>query len=236
MNNLELLNANGLDESFSQAGGVAKEKVETEASVVKSEKSVKDLGDGFYLESIWNGKRKRLFKKFIDGTVLYGIKIDKDGNVPLGEKEIVDLGGGKKVDRNKLIPYPKDKGFTKGDIEGNYYYFPELPDFKKNKIAELEKLQADTLKAKQAQVDAENKSAAERAKAKKEAEDAEKKFQLQKAEAEAKAKSEEVKLAEQNRLKDESESKSKNRKILLIGGGVLVALSVGFFMWKKFKK
>jgi hypothetical protein len=235
MNNLELLNANGLDESFSQAGGVAKEKVETDASI-KSEKKVKDLGDGFYLDSILDGKRKRLFKKFIDGTVLYGIKIDKDGNVPLGEKEIVDLGGGKKVDRNKLIPYPKDKGFTKGDIEGNYYYFPELPDFKKNKIAELEKLQADTLKAKQAQVDAENKSAAERAKAKKEAEDAEKKFQLQKAEAEAKAKSEEVKLAEQNRLKDESESKSKNRKILLIGGGVLVALSVGFFMWKKFKK
>jgi hypothetical protein len=235
MNNLELLNANGLDESFfSQAEGVEKEKVE---GSVKREKNVKDLGDGFYLEdSIFGGKRKRLFKKFIDGTVLYGFIIDKDGNVPLGEKETVDLGGGKKVDRAKLIPYPKDKGFTKGDTEGNYYYFPELPDFKKNKIAELEKLQANTLKAKQAQVDAENKSAAERAKAKKEAEDAEKKFQLQKAEAEAKAKSEEVKLAEQNRLKDESESKSKNRKILLIGGGVLVALSVGFFMWKKFKK
>jgi hypothetical protein len=233
MVDLELLNANGLDESFSQAGGV--EKVETEASV-KSEKDVKDLGNGFYSESILGGRKRRLFKKFIDGTVLYGIIIDKDGNVPLGEKETVDMGGGKKMDRNKLIPYPKDKGFTKGDTDGNYYYFPELPDFKKNKIAELEKLQADTLKAKQAQVDAENKSAAERAKAKKEAEDAEKKFQLQKAESEAKAKAEEVKLAEQNRLKDESESKSKTKKILLIGGSVLVVLAVGFFMWKKFKK
>lgn len=165
------------------------------------------------------------------------------------KKDINEFAGKEKL----FIPVPTDKGKVHGDGEGNYFYFPELPEFIKAKIAELEKLKKEADEKQAAKIAAENKSAAEREKAKKEADAAEKKFQLQKLEAEKKAKEEErktkeaeakriatekeaeIKLAEQSRLKSETESKAKTKKMLIIGGSV-AALVVGFLLWRKFGK
>lgn len=259
---LDVSNIDGLDESlldnYSNFSLAAVNSVDT--------KQREEIGDGFFItiSSSWIGKNiPNLSKKYIDGTIQKGLLIDASGNVPLGEMETVDLGGGAKKIARKLIPYPKDKGFVKSNGKGQYFYFEELPELVKNEIARLNKLQSDAAAAATAIKDAQNKSAAEQEAARKQALEADRKFQLQKAESEQKAKEAEakrvaaekdaeVKIAEQRRLQGETEAqtklrlaeteaqsketeaKAKTKKAMIIGGSVL-ALVAGFFIWKKFR-
>jgi hypothetical protein len=187
----------------------------TDESFINAEAAVKavdtrqreEIGDGFF--KVGNN----LYKKYIDGTIQTGLLIDASGNVPLGETETVDLGGGAKMDRKKLIPYPKNKGIIKADGKGNFYYFEELSDLVKGEIARLNKLQSD-------------KSA-----------EANRKILLQKAEsdkAEAKKVIAESKLAETDAQSKEAEAKAKTKKAII--GGSVVVLVAGFFIYKKFSK
>jgi hypothetical protein len=266
---LDLSNIEGLDESlldnysnFLTIADAAKaaQSQSVAASLGASSKG-KDLGDGFFLREGFMGG---LYKKYIDGTNQRGFLIDGSGNVPLGEMETVDLGGGVKRITRKLIPYPKDKGFVKSDGQGKYYYFEELPELVKNEIARLNKLQSDAATAAADLKNAQNQSAAEQEAKRKQALEADRKFQLQKAESEQKAKEAEakrvaaekdaeVKIAEQRRLQGETEAqtrlrlaeteaqskeeeaKAKTKKAMIIGGSVL-ALVAGFFIYKKFSK
>jgi hypothetical protein len=203
-------NSNGIKEQFGQC---------EEINV--------DIGDDFFIKKCKDNSNvkltKRLFKKYIDGTIQEGKIINSEGKILLRIEN-----------KNKVFDfYPKDKGFTKSDGSGNYFYFEELPQLIKDNIAKLEKLKSDAEKAKQSQIEAQKKSDAEKAKAKQLADEAERKFQLEKAEAEAIAKQSEAKLAEQKRL--EAELQSKNKKIMIIGGIILVSV-VGFVIWKKLKK
>lgn len=240
---LDLSNMSGLDDSLLQnySNTIGKE--------LKKSLIVKELGNGFFKKDGF----KNLSKKHIDGTIQEGKLIDTiDNKIVVGyEKKVI--GNNKEELVAIKEDYPKDKGVVQGDGEGNYFYFPELPEFIKAKIAELEKLKKEADEKQAAKIAAENKSAAEKAKAKREADAAEKKFQLQKADAERKAKEEErkakeaeakrvatekeaeIKLAEQSRLKSETESKAKTKKMLIIGGSV-AALVVGFLIWRKFGK
>lgn len=264
---LDLSNIEGLDESLLDNYSNFLFRDRTVAKAVQSQsQDVEEIGDGFFIKNPSNflfGK-KNLSKKYIDGTIQIGLLIDASGNVPLGEMETVDLGGGAKKIARKLIPYPKDKGFVKSNGKGQYFYFEELPELVKNEIARLNKLQSDAADAAAALQNAQNQSAAEQEAKRKQALEADRKFQLQKAESEQKAKEAEakrvaaekeaeVKIAEQKRLEGETESqtklrlaetdaqskeaeaKAKTKKAMIIGGSVL-ALVAGFFIYKKFSK
>lgn len=246
---LDVSNMDGLDESLLDSYSNFIDNIKNEVDLVNllEKESTKNLGDGFYLTE------RGLYKKYIDGTIQRGFLIDASGNVPLGGIETVDLGGGKMMDRKKLIPYPKDKGFVKSDGQGKYYYFLELSDLVRGEIARLNKLQSDAAAAAAALQNSQNQSAAEQEAKRKQALEADRKFQLQKAQSEQKAKEAEakrvaaekeaeIKIAEQRRLQGETESqskeaetKAKTKKAMIIGGSVL-ALVAGFFIYKKFNK
>jgi len=134
------------------------------------------------------------------------------------------------------IPVPSDKGFTRGDGKGNYFYFEELPEFKRKEIERLEKLKAAAEKAER---DAKAADDRRKAKAKALAEQERKKFEMAKKEAERKAEQERMLIEKQNqeitRKNKEKEKKQTTTIIVLVV--VLLVLGVGgYFVWKKYKK
>jgi hypothetical protein len=169
---LDVSNMGGLDESLLDSySNFIDTKNEVNINNLLEKESTKNLGDGFYLTE------RGLYKKYIDGTIQRGFLIDGSGNVPLGEMETVDLGGGAKKITRKLIPYPKDKGFVKADGKGKFHYFEELSDLVKGEIARLNKLQSDAAAAAAALQNAQNQSAAEQEAKRKQALEADRKFQ-----------------------------------------------------------
>jgi hypothetical protein len=159
-------------------------------------------------------KKKPIFEKiWIDGTIQRGILIDENGKCNCGEKEEIDLGGGLKRIENKLIEYPKNKGFTLPDGKGNYFYFPPLPDFKMANINRLQKIKDDADTTKSREVADINR--------------------LQKIKDDADTtKSREVADRIAATLKEKEDNKSKKTK-WIIGLSIVTASVIGLFIWKK---
>jgi hypothetical protein len=134
------------------------------------------------------------------------------------------------------IPIPSDKGFTAGDGKGNYFYFEELPEFKRNEIKRLEDLKAAAEKAER-----DAKAADDRRKAKEKAlaEQKRKQFEMAKMEAERKAAEERMLIEKQNQeitRKNQEKKKKENTTIIILVSVLLVIGIVGFIIWKKYKK
>jgi hypothetical protein len=134
------------------------------------------------------------------------------------------------------IPVPSDKGFIAGDGKGNYFYFEELPEFKRNEIKKLEDLKAAAEKAER-----DAKAADDRRKAKEKAlaEQKRKQFEMAKIEAERKAAEERMLIEKQNQeitKKNQEKKKKENTTIIILVSVLLVIGIVGFIIWKKYKK
>lgn len=198
-----------------------------------------NIGNGFFIPP---GKSKRMAKKYIDGTIQYGYLISDNNQYRGGEEEDIVVGNKGGVDiiikQKKYITVPSDKGIRKGDGNGNYFYFEELPEWKRDEIKKLEDLKAEADKAK-AEADA-IADAKAKEEARKRQEEKRRKFELAKKEAERKAlearllsekQAKESELAKQNQL-----AKEKSKKTTMIVAVLLVLGVVGFFVWKKYKK
>lgn len=134
------------------------------------------------------------------------------------------------------IPVPNNKGFTTGDGKGNYFYFEELPEFKRNEIKKLEDLKAAAEKAKADAIAADIKN---KEQAKRKAEEEKRKFELAKKEAERKAAQERMLIEKQNQettRQNQEKQKKENTTIIVLVSILLVIGIVGFIIWRKYKK
>ena len=266
MKELDLSNAEGLDESITenysaiaprllrgtaQVAALPSLAVAQDAATAAALPSLavaqdaanldrEEIGDGFFITkntvitgigSAKNINIPNLSKKYIDGTIQKGLLIDASGNVSLGEIESVDLGGGKMMARKKLIPYPKDKGFVKSNGKGQYFYFEELPEFIKNEIARLNKLQGiattnSTFPIKKLSIPRKPSSTM--------AASATKVQDIQKEAEEESAEKEES--TEKTSEKTEGDKILGMPKMVAYGLGAVIVLVGGFIAYKKFKK
>ena len=211
-----------------------RKKSQEESSFINFEKcydlnSYNRIGDNFL--SLNSGICKNLAKKYIDGTIQQGIIIDSLGNARIGEIEDVTipspLGGTRTIKMRKLIPVPSDKGFKKNDGFGNYFYFEELPEWKK---AEIKKLEEQKIAADKAEVLArEIKETTARNEAIRLAR--EQKIAFEKAKREAEIKNE----AEATKKMIAKQTADKNKKIIIVVIVIAIAIAI-FFVWKKYKK
>ena len=200
-----------------------------------------EIGDGFFITkntvitgigSAKNINIPNLSKKYIDGTIQKGLLIDASGNVSLGEIESVDLGGGKMMARKKLIPYPKDKGFVKSNGKGQYFYFEELPEFIKNEIARLNKLQGITETATTNStfpISIPRKPSSTMAASATKVQDIQKEAEEESAEKEETEKTSE-------KTETEGDKILGMPKMVAYGLGAVIVLVGGFIAYKKFKK
>ena len=190
----------------------------------------KSIGDNFF--SLNSGKCKILVKKYIDGTIQQGIIIDSLGNARIGEEEDVTLPGSTRVIKmRKLIPVPSDKGFKKNDGLGSYFYFEELPEWKK---AEINKLEEQKIAAEKEMIKAESiKETTARNEAIRLAR--EQKIAFEKAKRDAEINEKAKRDAEIKKEADAKQTADKNKKIIIVVIVIVIAVA-GFFVWKKYKK
>lgn len=233
----ELLNADGLDEYFSNFNKKQSSQ-QSDYNRVRVSISPIDLsgwdniGDDFYSQG---GK---LMKKYIDGTLQGGLILDSNGQCRCGDEVAVAVGNsGGYRNEITLIPYPKDKGFVKGDGKGNYFYFPPLSDFKVSEIKRLEKLRDTAIVAEN---NAKNASAKDALLAKAQAERAKKDFEVKKAESEKKSAIENNKKSQKEGSDIDEESQDKimglNKKHFIIGAGLVGSLIIGLTIFLIIKK
>ena len=253
MKELDLSNAEGLDESITEnysaiaprlLRGTAQVAALPSLAVAQDAANLdrEEIGDGFFITkntvitgigSAKNINIPNLSKKYIDGTIQKGLLIDASGNVSLGEIESVDLGGGKMMARKKLIPYPKDKGFVKSNGKGQYFYFEELPEFIKNEIARLNKLQGiattnSTFPIKKLSIPRKPSSTM--------AASATKVQDIQKEAEEESAEKEESTEKTSEKTETEGDKILGMPKMVAYGLGAVIVLVGGFIAYKKFKK
>lgn len=271
MKDLDLSNAEGLDESITenysaiaprllrgtaQVAALPSLAVAQDAATAAALPSVgaaqdaanldrEEIGDGFFITkntvitgigSAKNINIPNLSKKYIDGTIQKGLLIDASGNVSLGEIESVDLGGGKMMARKKLIPYPKDKGFVKSNGKGQYFYFEELPEFIKNEIARLNKLQGITETATTNSTFPIKKLSIPRKPSSTMAASATKVQDIQKEAEEESAEKEESTEKTSEKTETEGDKILGMPKMVAYGLGAVIVLVGGFIAYKKFKK
>lgn len=217
-----------------------------------------NIGDDFFIP---NNSNVELVKKYIDGTISNGIKIDSDGNCLCGGQKNIPHGipnsPGYWVEHTReKISYPKDKGFTKSDSRGNYFYFEPLSDLQMAEINRLTELKrqadeaariaaqaeadriaaqqaADAQAAQQANATAAQQAAAAAQQAAAAKAIAEHKIAAAKA-AQAKADAE-IAAARQKSEEIKSENLSKNRKMIIVIVLILIISISGYFWYKKRK-
>lgn len=214
-----------------------------------------NIGDDFFIP---NSSSAELVKKYIDGTISNGIKIDSSGNCDCGTERETRIPHGipnqpgfwiKTIKKRDSIPYPKDKGFTKSDGRGNYFYFEPLSDLQMAEINRLQQLKADAdqaakiaaqaeadrIAAQQAAQNQANAAAAQQAAAAKAL--AEQKIAVAKA-AQAKADAQ-IAAANQKTAEMATQNIAKNKKIVvtvLVILIVIVIITASIWYYKKNKK
>lgn len=191
----------------------------------------KSIGDNFF--SLNSGICKKLAKKYIDGTIQQGIIIDSLGNARIGEEEYVTIPGSAagSIKMRKLIPIPSDKGFKKNDGLGSYFYFEELPEWKK---AEINKLEQQKIAAEKAEAEAKSISeTTARNEALRLAR--EQKIAFEKAKRDAEINEKAKRDAEIKNEADAKQTADKNKKITIVVIVIVIAVA-GYFVWKKYKK
>ena len=200
-----------------------------------------NIGDGFFIP---NDNTINLSKKYIDGTVSDGYLINSNGEYRGGDFEAFSH-------TRKYIPYPKDKGFTKGDGKGNYFYFDPLSDLQLQEInrlitaaniaaqlaAQQQAAQQASDKAAQlaAQQQAEASSAAQKAAALAAAQQAAamKAIADQKtAQANQAAQQAASQIAAAQQKSAEEKTKQSNNIIIIIAVIILIAI-ISYFIWRK---
>lgn len=234
---MQTLNSNLLDESFSNFASVKEASVKELTKNISCETFNKDIGDGFFYKvckdgSVNLGKNNGFFKKYIDGTIQQGKKINDDGKIVVKYNE-EDVGGGAMKSTPIYDFPPKGKGIIKGDDKGDYYYFEELPEFRKQQIQKLEnqkKQEQDRIDAQKRQKELENQKTQEKNRI-----DAQKRQEQSRKSEELKQKEEDKRLQEDKINKDlqkKQESKNKIKTYSIVAVSIL-ALGIVYFKFIK---
>jgi hypothetical protein len=213
---MQTLNSNLLDESFSNIVDISIES--SVCDIVNRE-----IGDGFFYKKCKDDSEKNigiknygLFKKYIDGTVQQGKKLNDEGKIIVGYTT-EDLGGGAKK-ANPIYDFPpKGKGIIKGDDKGDYYYFEELPEFRKQQIQKLE----NQKKEEQNRIDAQKRQ---------------KELENQKRQKELENQKIQEQLSKSEELKRKEEDKIKKNKIKIYSITAISILALGIVYFKFIKK